>query len=301
MTSLRMGVLDFCNVLDGMEPADVLWETLRLAPLAESLGYSRYWLSEHHGSKVAHSSPEVLVPILAGLTQRIRIGTAGILLNLYSPFKVASDFRLLNTIFPDRIDLGLARARTASIIEEILLGGPRQVSYEEKLKELLEYLRGTGRAAINPLGMAPPETWLLGSATASMELAADHGAAFCIAAFIAADGLDMASILKEYRERFRPSPEMPAPKWAIAFAGVCAETEKRAREIAAGLGFSVTPTLVGDPSQCREMVEEMRERYATDEFIFADICPDFDDRVRSHRLLAECLDLAGPESPPRPV
>jgi luciferase family oxidoreductase group 1 len=288
-----MGVLDFCNVLDGMEPADVLWGTLQLAPLVESLGYSRYWLSEHHGNKVAHSSPEVLVPILAGLTQHMRIGTGGILLNLYSPFKVASDFRLLNTIFPDRIDLGLARARTHPLIEEILLGGPRSVPYEEKVKELMGYLRGTGKTGINPRGIAPPETWLLGSARASMELAADHGAAFCIAVFIASDELDIAAILAEYRDRFQPSPELPAPKWAVAVAGVCAETEKRARELAAGLEAPVTPTLVGDPFQCREMVAEMRERYATEELIFADVCLDFEDRVRSHRLLAEALGLGG--------
>lgn len=293
-----LGVLDFCHLHEGVSPADILWETLDLAPLAESFGYTRYWLAEHHTPRMAHSTPEMLLPILAGVTKKIRVGTAGVLLNMYSPFKVASSFRLLHTIFPRRIDLGLARGGVNEVIEQLLTGGAPPVPYDQKVRELLAFLRGTGETAVNPRGIAPPEVWVLGTKTTSMELAADNGAAFCLALFLNERHQGLESILAEYQDRFRPSPELPEPKWSVTFAGVCAETEAEARRIAEEKLPSVVPTVVGTPEQCREAVEEMREKYGTAEMVFLDLSRAFDDRVRSYRLLAEALELgAGPGAP----
>ena len=95
-----LGALDLCKLFPGQTHHAVIWESIELAPRLEQSGYGRYWLAEHHGSDVAHGSPELLAPVLAGVTSKMRIGVAGVLLRLYSPYKVAQDFRLLHTIFP---------------------------------------------------------------------------------------------------------------------------------------------------------------------------------------------------------
>lgn len=288
-----LGALDFCSVHEGMSPVAALKQTLDLAPALEEIGYSRYWLAEHHTFLAAHSAPELLVPLLAGMTTRIHIGTAGILLRLYNPFKVATDFRLLNAIFPGRIDLGLARGKAPAQVEEVLLEGCREaLPYEGKVRDLLGFLRGTSDLAVSPRGSAPPEVWILGSNTTSMRLAAEHGTAFCLALFFP-QAVDLQDIFSEYRDRFRPGPELEAPRWSVAFAGVCHEDEDEARRIADNRLPEVIPSLVGTPGQCCEQVEALRERCGTRELVFLDLCREYEDRVNSYRLLAEALGIQG--------
>ncbi|HEX6862749.1 MAG TPA: MsnO8 family LLM class oxidoreductase [Thermoanaerobaculia bacterium] len=295
----RLGALDFCHVPRGQEPADGLWQTLDLAPALESLGYTRYWLAEHHTFDVAHSCPEMLLPILAGMTSRIHLGTAGILLRYYSPYKVASTFRLLNMIYPGRIDLGLGRGRADDLVEELLLERRQdQRPYDEKVRELLSFLRGNGEAVVNPRGIAPPEVWILGSNTTSMPLAAENGTAFCLALFFDQD-VDPQGVLADYQDRFQPSPELPAPRWSIAVAGVCHEDEEEARRIAGTRQQGVSPVLVGTPEQCRDQIESLRERYRTSEIVFLDLSQEYEDRVNSYRLLAEALDVRSEDAPVR--
>src|SRR5258708_36849879 len=105
-----LGALDLSPVLPGGTPVDAIHTTLQTAPVLEGFGYSRYWLAGHHGPFVSHSSPELLVPVLAGLTKKKRVGVAGILLRLHSPVKVAKNLRLLPGLYPRRGDLGIARA-----------------------------------------------------------------------------------------------------------------------------------------------------------------------------------------------
>jgi luciferase family oxidoreductase group 1 len=288
----RLGALDFCHLHDGTWPVQVLCETLDLAPRVESFGYSRYWLAEHHNPSIAHGSPEVLLPLLAASTSSMRVGTAGILLNYYSPYKVASVFRALSALFPQRIDLGLARGSSGEPIRRVMLGDAPQSAYEEKVGDLLAFLRGKSEPVAHPAGTLPPEIWILGSKTASLEIAAAHGTAFCLALFLHETEIDIRPFLDEYRARFQPSPELESPRWAVAVAGACAEREEEAQQHAQNRLQFVTPTLVGTPEQCRERLEEMRRLYETDEIVFLDLCRAFDDRVRSYRLLAEAAGLS---------
>ncbi|MFP5284461.1 MAG: hypothetical protein ACLGI9_01860, partial [Thermoanaerobaculia bacterium] len=170
--------------------------------------------------------------------------------------------------------------------------------YEDKVRELLGFLRGTGETAVNPRGIAPPEIWILGSKTTSMPLAAENGTAFCLSLFLDID-IDPREMLSEYRDRFQPSPELPAPKWSLALAGVCHEDEAEARRIAENRQQVVSPTLVGTPEQCREQIEALRERFHTSEIVFLDLSQEYEDRVNSHRLLAEALDVRAEDEPVR--
>jgi alkanesulfonate monooxygenase SsuD/methylene tetrahydromethanopterin reductase-like flavin-dependent oxidoreductase (luciferase family) len=106
--------------------------------------------------------------------------------------------------------------------------------------------------------------------------------------------VDLRPVIEAYRERFQPSPGLAEPKWAIAFAGVCAETEAEARRLAAERLPIIRPSVVGTPEQCRERVEEIRERYGTADLMALDMAHTFDERVRSLRLLAEVLELRAP-------
>ncbi|HSN87111.1 MAG TPA: MsnO8 family LLM class oxidoreductase [Thermoanaerobaculia bacterium] len=293
----RLGALDFCHLHDGTWPVQVLCETLDLAPRVESFGYSRYWLAEHHNPNIAHGSPEVLLPLLAASTSSMRVGTAGILLNYYSPYKVASVFRALSALFPQRIDLGLARGSSGEPIRRVMLGDAPQSPYAEKVGDLMSFLRGKSEPVAHPAGTPPPEVWVLGSQTTSLEIAAAHGTAFCLALFLHETEVDVRALLDEYKARFQPSPELASPKWAVAVAGACAEREEEAQQHARNRLPFVTPTLVGTPEQCRESLEEMRRLYETDEIVFLDLCRAFDDRVRSYGLLAEAAGLPAPVTP----
>jgi luciferase family oxidoreductase group 1 len=300
--AFQLGALDFCKIFPPAKPVEALWDTLELAPVLESYGYVRYWLAEHHSENVAHSTPEILVPVLAGLTQHMHIGTAGTLLRFHSPLRIAKSFRLLSALFPGRIDLGLARGGVSAAVQKRLLPGshpdsPEATSedYEQRAEELLGYLRGTGAVQANPTGIAPPEVWTLGSGSSSMHLAARHGTAFCLSLFLQMGPrpLDSEAIVNEYHARFQPSADVPAPRCSVAVAGVCAETEAAARRICSAYGDAVTPTVAGTPEQCRAMFDELAARHRTNEFIFLDLSPTLAERMRSYRLLAEALGLSG--------
>jgi luciferase family oxidoreductase group 1 len=291
----RVGVLDFCRVFDGKDYAGTIWNTLELAPRVEEFGYERYWLSEHHTADTAHSSPEILLGILAGLTTRIRVGTAGILLRFHNPLRVAKDFRVLTAVYPDRIDLGLARGGIPEPIRSLLGAGSQvDIAYEDKVRDLLSYLHGTGAIAATPIGVPPPEVWVLGSQSTSMTIAAKNGTCFCLALFLDRAGQpDLRNVIDEYRRDFIPSTGLVQPQWSIAVAGVCADTTEKAHqlvELSQPLG--VTPTVVGDQMLCRRMFEDLQRLYMTNSFIFLDVCRGAENRLRSYKLLAESLGLA---------
>jgi luciferase family oxidoreductase group 1 len=295
--SFRLGALDFCRAEGRFNASEALWDSIALAPRLEEFGYARFWMAEHHTNLVAHSSPEIMTAIIAGLTNTMRIGSAGILLRFYSPFKVASTFRLLHALFPGRIDLGLARGSVDPVIARLLDGNVDHKNmatlYEEKVSGLLKFLRGEGEAVPAPAGIAPPETWMLGSGTESAKMAGVHGTAFCLGIFLDVRGeLAYGEPLGKYKAHFLPSLEMPEPKWAVAVAGICAETAAKAQELLTYHSSSkviVRPTIVGEPSLCRDRLLQLGEACKTKEVIFLDLCKDIDDRIRSYQLLADAV------------
>lgn len=173
---LKIGVVDQSPVRTGGTGADAVRETLELARRCEALGYSRYWLAEHHSTNsFAGSAPEVLLPMVAAATRQMRVGTGGVLLTHYSPFKVAEQFRMLETLFPGRIDLGVGRApggdiRTVQALQYGRGGLPIEV-FPQQVEDLAGWLGNTfdrsahpwGRVRAMPRGDSLPDLWLLGS------------------------------------------------------------------------------------------------------------------------------------------
>src|SRR5881296_4587329 len=193
---LSLGVLDQSPVRSGGSVADALHETLDLAELCDRLGYRRYWLAEHHSTKgLAGSSPEVLIGQVAARTSRMRVGSGGVMLQHYSPLKVAESFRVLETLFPGRIDLGIGRAPGSDrLTAQALAHGPGALGIEyfpNQIADLIGFLHNQvapdhAFAAIRamPVGPSAPEVWLLGSSAESASFAAHFGTAFSFAHFI---------------------------------------------------------------------------------------------------------------------
>lgn len=223
MPRYRLGVLDQSPIAEGRSPADAVAETLELAQRAEALGYSRYWLAEHHSSEsFAGPCPEILMAEIAARTRHIRVGSGGVMLMHDSALEVAEQFRMLETLHPGRIDLGIGRAPGADAAGIRALcpnDGPPDVEqrlFETKLRELTSYLRGVSspaRVFAMPTGTGLPEPWLLGSGTTSAMLAARLGWSFCFAQFIS--GSSGAMVVDAYRESFRPSPWLARPRVAV--------------------------------------------------------------------------------------
>ena len=234
-----LSVLDQTPVIDGHSVADAIAATVELAQLADDLGYTRYWCAEHHGLRgVSNPCPEVMLARLGSVTQRIRLGSGGIMLPYYSPFKVAEQFMMLEALFPNRIDLGVGRApggdmRTA---QAVAAGDyNRGDIFPQQVADLVGLMKGTLPAdhiaqgvLLQPQVETRPQLWVLGSSEFGGLLAAQLGIRFAFAHFINAHfGHQVAHA---YRDRFKAGNEAQ-PYLAAAVFVICADTEQEAADL----------------------------------------------------------------------
>lgn len=239
---LKLGILDQSPVVLGGTAVQAFQRTIELAKTAERLGYSRYWVSEHHDSLgLAGSSPEVLISAIAAHTSTIRVGSAGVLLPHYSPYKVAENFRVLEALYPGRIDLGIGRAPGGMPIASQALRYGRPKERDEHFPQMLKELGGFLTDRLEPghyfegLRATPavntvPEFWLLGSSSYSAERASELGASFSFAQFINGDGGHEA--VHHYFESFRPGILGNTPRVNVCVHVLCADTDEEAERLA---------------------------------------------------------------------
>ena len=239
----RLSVLDQSPVSEGSSGAQALQNTLDLARLADRLGYHRYWVAEHHGGPMlAGPSPEALIGPIAAATARIRVGSGGVMLPHYSPFKVAETFSLLAGLFPGRIDLALGRAAGTDPLTAFALQRDRRQAapddFPQQLAELLGYLEDrlpqdhpfARLAKTLPGRPERPEPWLLGSSPQSALWAAELGLPYAFADFINSEGAEIAAL---YRERFAEHEHAGVkPRTAVGVWVICAESDEEARRLA---------------------------------------------------------------------
>ena len=256
LRSMKLSILDQSPIISGHSAAQAIEETLKLARRADELGYHRYWLAEHHAiAALADPCPEILLARLGAETRRIRVGTGGVLLPYYSAFKVAEVFRMLEALYPGRIDLGIGRAPGGDQRTARAVGGgrfPDAEQFPQQVWELLGHLDGTlpddhpnRRVRVQPEGRTAPEVWLLGSSDYSGLLAAQLGVRFSFAHFINAQGGDV--VMRAYKERFQardvsaalsdadtlgPSPREAEPHTALCCFVVCAASDDEAERLA---------------------------------------------------------------------
>ncbi|MHA6731040.1 LLM class flavin-dependent oxidoreductase [Devosia sp. A369] len=236
---MEISIVDICPTPVDGDQSQAFANAVDLAQRAEALGFKRYWVAEHHGSaSTASQAPEVLIAHLAAQTSTIRIGSGAVLLNHYSPLKVAEQFRTLHALYPGRIDLGIGRAFAGPVADVALMrhrDGKRVDDYAEQVFELLSWINNAmpadhpfAKVAIAPDVPGAPEPLLLGSSQSSPLLAAQLGLAYVFAGFISPDGA--ASAIRNYRQGFQSSAlvGLKQPHTMLAIHVVCADTTAEA-------------------------------------------------------------------------
>ncbi|MEV4731890.1 LLM class flavin-dependent oxidoreductase [Saccharopolyspora sp. NPDC049426] len=328
---VRLSVLDTAPIVEGSSARQALHNTVDLARLADTLGYHRYWVPEHHSMRgVASAAPAVLVGRLAEATRSIRVGSGGVLLPNHSPLIVAEQFGTLEALYPGRIDLGLGRAlggppRVASVMGRT---GQGHRDFAEQLRELLAYFDEPepepGTVTAVPAVGNRPQPWILGTGTASAELAGAFGFPYAAAHHLNADCIE---VLKRYRETFQPSASTPTPRAIVSVSVIVADSDSRAEWLAGSTRLKILSRLkgsrirlpspehaaqvhytaeeratidlhtrgliAGGPQAVCQMLDVLIKQFSPDEILVT--TPVFDpvDRCRSYELLAESLPLLG--------
>ena len=338
---MKISVLDQSIVRRGGTARQALDETLATAQLADRLGYHRFWVSEHHNStSIAGSAPELLMVRLAGATEHIRVDSGGIMLPNHSALKVAENFRMLETLFPGRIDLGMGRAPGSDRITAQLLNPANDFSEESYLRQLghlQAYFADEASTQYGPVIAIPqaqtvPAQWVLSSSGGSSRIAARFGMGLAVARFI--NGFAGPDVVEAYRKLFEPSKELAKPVALLALMVLCADTEEKAMQMRkeadyrllqfekgnfgppppfaeiAAYRFSSSEEesvrrnagriVSGTKESVKDHLTRMAEEFGVDEIMATTMSSDAEDRRRSFELLAEAFELV-PEQVPQPV
>lgn len=322
--ALKLSVLDQSPVPEGLTPGDALRNSIDLARLADDLGYERYWVAEHHGTAgLACHSPEVMIGPIAAATDRIRVGSGGIMLPHYSPLKVAETFSMLAGLYPDRIDLGIGRAAgTSPRIAHALQRDKRQPppdDFPDQFAELIALLEN--RQTISRARFSKPDIYLLGSSADSSQWAAQLNLPYVFADFINPQG---EAIAAHYRVSCQAAEH--APRQLIACWAICAPTDEEAFRLAfsfrmmmtlifRGQSIPVPPVekaeaflraegvppemlpagrriITGTPEKVRTQIEAVATTYRAEEVLLVNILHDHNARRRSYQLIAEAFQGA---------
>jgi luciferase family oxidoreductase group 1 len=321
-----LSVLDLVPVGSGSTAGPALRDTVRLARVADRLGFRRYWFAEHHGlPSIASSAPEILIAHVAAATERIRVGSGGVMLPNHTPLLVAERFHTLEALHPGRIDLGIGRAPGTDPATSRALRPFDANRFAEQLHELLSLSRGDfpddhpfRSVRVIPADVQLPPVWLLGSSGASARLAGELGTGYGFAShFSHASPLPAA---ESYRGSFRPSERFPRPHFILGVAVVCADTEARAEQLATSMDlawvrihrgefgplpspeeaaeYPFTPAeralaarfrelaFVGTPATVRARIRAAVAATGADEVMITSSIHDPDERIRSYELIA---------------
>ena len=326
---MRLSVLDQSPVPEGTTPSQALRNSIDLALLADDLGYYRYWVAEHHGMHgLAGSSPEILIGHIAENTKTIRVGSGGVMLSHYSPLKVAENFKVLEALHPNRIDLGLGRApgsdaRTAYAFQSTGNASGSE-NYLESVLALRQLINGqiiqtgplSGVEAL-PSTDSLPEMWLLASSDGSASVAAHCGLPLSWAHFINGNGVAICDL---YRQHYSPSEQHPEPEVSIGVSVLCADTEEEARQMLSSLELwrssglrgpipntddvndsndelndsrlqtASRPMVVGTPGDVKVQLHSIADAYSAEELLLVTICYSHSQRLRSYELIAEAFN-----------
>ena len=327
---MKISVVDQSPIFSNSSADQAIKDTRELAKYCDSLGLNRFWLAEHHGSSsFAGCSPEILIPHLASETESIRIGSGGVMLMHYSPYKVAENFRLLESLFPNRIDLGLGRAPGSDAYQAGALAYGSKTTGPEffptKMNDLKSFLEGSvsSTESFESVNVTPglgelPEVWLLVSSRQGAEYAAHFGLPMALAYFIDPSCIELADV---YRDNFQPSIFADKPKISVGVFSICADTDKEAEELSLSAAawrlnsqkgiFGTFPTLeeakdsingdlvrtndnrtfVGTAQTIREKLQPILNKVEPEELKIITICEPFSARVRSYDLIKQSFAL----------
>lgn len=266
--ALALSILDLAPISADSTSTQALHNSIALAQLADHLGYTRYWLAEHHNiPSIAISVPEIMIGIVARETTQIRVGSGGMMLPNHAPLHVAEAFRTLEALYPGRIDLGIGRAPGTDPVTAYALRRSRERlqadDFPDQLAELLAFDSNTfpdthpfRTIKPTPRDVGLPPIWLLGSSGGfSAQLAGTMGVGFAFAYHINPNPNDMVTALATYRSHFTPSAQLSAPHAILAIGVLCAETDACAEELATILDLAYLRRHSGQPAPLPTLAE----------------------------------------------
>lgn len=295
---MKIGILEFGANYD-LAGTEILKNVIEYAKNADSLGFSRFWVTEHHSPNLGWSNPEMLLPALACATREIKIGLAGTLASVHSPYRLFCSFKLLSTLYPGRIDLGFANGRPSLEIAGYLLNRPKVKNniYESFLKNVAStctLFKNDLSDTVSPSGNEVPELWLLGTSYNQISLAEQLGIGFSRSLFHTNDSV--FNNLPEVSNYTVPSGDQQSrvQPLNLAFSGLCDQNNQRARRRFYDMyKFDYDPagnTIVGCPEYFNDRLCEMQEKTGVKEFIFKDLDKDNDYRLKTLKSLSGFLN-----------
>lgn len=298
LKGIKASVLDLSPIYQEVAPHAALQQSVVLAQTAEALGYSRYWVSEHHDMpQFASSTPEVLLAHIGAKTSRIRIGSGAVLLPNYRPYKVGEAFALLATLYPGRIDLGIGRAPGGSAHASLAISGSflAQVGKMEELVGDLSAILANeftveGQPVIaRPIPPAPAQLWMLGTNRKSAELAAKFGSGYVFGHFMSEQPGEEAIL--HYCEQFQASRHHEKPQVILAVSVYCAATEEEASRMICEKkeGSRSTKMIIGTSKQLAPILDELVAKFRADELMIITDVPDYQKRLGSYKRLAHLV------------
>lgn len=301
---LKLGIFEI-GTTDHTDDLEIIDNTIELAKLADELGYSRFWLGEHHEPGVAWKSPEILMTVLAGYTNTIKIGAAGILLPLNSPLRVAQNFKMLGSLFSGRIDLGIARGFTSEHTANKLLNGIDHKlmvhDHLPRVKELLNYLK-SNPVFLNenqkdyimnvPVNGAMPEVWMLGSSGSTTAFAIREQLNFALSLLHSSNDnyTQLKEMFLEFIDQYQQSHQVK-PVTNITVAVVCGEDKKQSDEILKQHLNNININISGSVEECAERIQTIHEDFKTDEILLQIFSPDFKHKCNMVEALAKTLHI----------
>ncbi|WP_323703893.1 LLM class flavin-dependent oxidoreductase [Mammaliicoccus sp. Dog046] len=271
---MKLSVLDQAPISKGNSPETTLQHTIELAQFTEQLGYHRFWVAEHHNtSGLAISSPEILMTRIAASTNRIRVGSGGILLPQYSPYKIAENAKTLTALFPSRIDIGIGNSPGGSPITQKALTDNHIKPIDDfyrQVSDLQGFMHNTlprdhdyRLVKASPRIEQPPKLWLLGLTENGAKNAANLGIGFVFGHFINSKYSKIA--MKTYYEQFKPSVSQTSPSTIVCIFVVCAETDEQAEALAVTQDKWLLNISKGLGTQVQPPSEINRDNYSNDD------------------------------------
>lgn len=268
---MKIGVIDFGDIDENSNGIESIHNTISNAQFAEECGFSRYWLTEHYTDSTAWRSAELVINLIAGYTNSIKVGAAGVLVEFHLPFRVAQDYTLLANLFPNRIDLGFAKGSAENKKKIELTSDIKPSDFYERILKIKKFIDNKNEhLSVTPVKGFKPATWMLGTSDSSIEFAVEHKMNFSLSLFhIIKDGLPSPKIISDYKKLFVEKNGYE-PEVNIAIAVFCSTDRKRVlneRETRKNVKLNVS----GTPKQCLSEIKKIKKLYNVEEIIILNL------------------------------
>lgn len=289
---MKIGILDFGDIDENSNGIESIHNTISNAQLAEEYGFSRYWLTEHYIDSSAWRSAELMINLIAGYTNFIKVGAAGVLLEYHLPYRVAQDYTLLTNLFPDRIDLGFAKGSVIGEKGIELANDIKPANFYERILKIKKFIENKNEhLSVTPPNGFMPQMWMLsiGSSMSSIDFAIEHRMNFSLSLFHTIEGeLPSHQIIRDFKESFfKKNGFMPLVN--IVISVFCSKDKKRILNERA-TRKNVRLNISGTPKQCLSEIKKIKKKYHVDEVIILNLGGNQIEKI----FLMETLRITSP-------